>query len=63
MNTEQQVIDELKGAPEVILNEVMALIRLRKGSANSAIETALMSESTLAKDWLSPEEDKAWQHL
>ena len=26
-------------------------------------EAALLSESALAKDWLSPEEDKAWQHL
>ncbi len=26
-------------------------------------ETALMSESALAKDWLRPEEDEAWSHL
>jgi hypothetical protein len=25
--------------------------------------TYLASENVLAKDWLSPEEDKAWQHL
>jgi len=26
-------------------------------------ETALMSETSLAKDWNKPEEEKAWQHL
>jgi hypothetical protein len=26
-------------------------------------ETALLSESALAADWLRPEEDKAWSHL
>ena len=26
-------------------------------------ETALLSEMSLAKDWNTPEEDKAWQHL
>ena len=27
------------------------------------LETYLLSESGLAKDWLSPEEDKAWEQL
>ncbi len=63
MNTEQLILNELKGTPETILNEVLALIRLRKGKANSAVETTLISESSLAKDWLSPEEDEAWQNL
>ncbi len=26
-------------------------------------ETMLLSEEALAKDWLRPEEDKAWAHL
>jgi len=26
-------------------------------------ETTLLSEEALAKDWLRPEEDKAWAHL
>jgi len=32
-------------------------------SEMSAIETALLSEKSLAKDWNTPEEDKAWAHL
>lgn len=27
------------------------------------LETALLSESALAKDWLTPEEDEAWKDL
>jgi hypothetical protein len=29
----------------------------------STSETALLSEATLAKDWLRTEEDEAWSHL
>jgi len=29
----------------------------------STMETALMSEKSLAKDWNTVEEDKAWAHL
>jgi hypothetical protein len=29
----------------------------------STSETALLSEATLAKDWLRAEEDEAWSHL
>lgn len=31
--------------------------------AAKASETALLSEKSLAEDWLRPEEDKAWSHL
>lgn len=27
------------------------------------LETALLSESSLQKDWLTPVEDEAWKHL
>jgi len=29
----------------------------------SAMETALLSEKSLARDWDTPEEDEAWSHL
>ena len=63
MNTKDRIARELDGASPDLLNEVWALIKLRKGLTDSSIETALMSESSLAKDWLSPQEDEAWQHL
>lgn len=30
---------------------------------SEGLETYLLSESALAKDWLSPEEDEAWKGL
>jgi hypothetical protein len=30
---------------------------------NEKLETAILSESLLASDWSTPEEDEAWQHL
>jgi len=30
---------------------------------NEISDTALLSESALAKDWLNPEEDEAWSYL
>ncbi|WP_319422844.1 DUF2281 domain-containing protein [Pleurocapsa sp. FMAR1] len=30
---------------------------------NEKIETISLSESALSKDWSTPEEDEAWQHL
>jgi AbrB family looped-hinge helix DNA binding protein len=38
--------------------EIRPIKQISKG-----METALLSEKTLAKDWLTPEEDKAWKHL
>lgn len=34
-----------------------------KNAINDNILTHFASEKVLAKDWLSPEEDKAWQYL
>ena len=36
---------------------------LEENSIISTSETALLSEATLAKDWLRQEEDEAWSHL
>lgn len=41
-------------------------VELRTDKPDSKInvdEVTLMSEQSLAKDWLAPEEDKAWQNL
>lgn len=37
-----------------------ALLTLLPTAAN---EAALLAESSLAEDWLKPEEDTAWAHL
>ena len=50
-----------KGLP--LPDYLLTLIRGRKTLPIEGVENYLLSESALAKDWLSPEEDEAWQHL
>lgn len=60
----EMLIRELEDLPEVFLQEVSDFVRfLKSKAAQEHLETALLSESTLRKDWLKPEEDKAWQRL
>ena len=50
--------------PEPALEEVLDFVRFLKAKQASELnETATLSEPALAKDWLRPEEDEAWQHL
>ena len=39
------------------------LVTVLEEPAINVSETALLSESVLAKDWNKPEEDEAWLHL
>jgi hypothetical protein len=49
---------------EPYLEEMLVFIHFLKGKASKErMETAILSESVLAKDWLSPEEDEAWKNL
>jgi len=55
---------ELEDLPEASLQEVLDFVRFLKAKATEEhLETALLSESSLRKDWLRPEEDEAWQSL
>jgi hypothetical protein len=36
---------------------------LEEKPTTTVSETALLSEATLAEDWMKPEEDEAWSHL
>jgi hypothetical protein len=46
--------------PRIKLPSGRALLTLLKPIV---YETELLSEQSLAKEWLNPEEDKAWAHL
>jgi hypothetical protein len=37
--------------------------RNSKQLASTRVENALLAEASLAKDWLSVDEDAAWKHL
>ena len=40
-----------------------ALVTILADEPSDALETALLSEPSLAEDWNRPEEDAAWSHL
>ena len=50
-----------KGLP--LPDYLLAVIQERKMKYSEGMETYLLSESALAKDWLRPEEDEAWWDL
>ena len=64
MNTKEKLINEIENAPEPFLSEVLDFVHFLKAKASrEKLDVAVMSESSLAKDWLKPEEDAAWESL
>jgi hypothetical protein len=64
MTKKDQLLNEIEEIPEPLLAEVLDFIRFLKTKiAKEGIEMAIVSESSLKKDWLKPVEDKAWQNL
>ena len=64
MNTKEELINEIEKTPEPLLFEVLDFVNFLKAKASrEKLEIAMMSESSLAKDWLKKEEDEAWQSL
>lgn len=55
----KQLVDKLTPGQQLELAEYLAAKSKRKGVG----EEALLSEAVLAKDWLRPEEDRAWASL
>jgi len=57
-------MNEIKEVPEPFLTEVLDFVHFIKAKiAREKLDIAIMSESSLGKDWLKPEEDEAWQDL
>ena len=64
MSKKDMIISELNNIPENLIEEILDYISfLKSKSLKEKTELTLMSESSLRKDWLKPEEDKAWQDL
>ncbi len=60
----EDIIHEINEVPEPYLEEVLDFILfIKMKSQSNKMETMLMSESSLKKDWLKPEEDEAWKDL
>ena len=63
MSKREFIAQELERLPEQDLDRLMAFLRsLADAHAEAAIPTAA-AESSLEKDWLTPEEDAAWASL
>ena len=64
MNAKELLLKEVENIPEFILEEVWNFLQFLKFKYNKdKLETSLLSESSLEKDWLKLEEDEAWQNL
>jgi hypothetical protein len=61
----QLLLNEIETIPESTLKEVLDFLLFIKAreSQQEQLEISLLSEPVLAEDWLTPEEDEAWQHL
>ena len=58
------LLKEIETLPAACLDEVVNFVVWIKHRELSQIpETMLLSETALAKDWSTPEEDKAWADL
>jgi hypothetical protein len=63
MSTRELIDMELDRMPHQDLDKLLSLLRnLREIQVEAALPI-LAAESSLSKDWLSPEEDAAWANL
>ncbi len=64
MNTKELLLQEIEQVPEPILEGVLDFLRyLKAKKILQRQEATLLSEPSLAKDWLRPEEEEAWRDL
>ena len=64
ISKKDQIIEELDKFPEKLVDEILHYMKyLKEKYSTENIETAIMSESSLKKDWFRQEEDEAWQDL
>ena len=64
MNKKDLIAKEIEQVPEPLLEEVLDFVQfLKSRRMQEKLEIGLLSESSLKKDWLRPEEDEAWGDL
>lgn len=64
MNKVDIIVSEVESLPETFLDEVLHFVQfLKRKIIMEKADTLILSESSLKKDWLRPEEDEAWQNL
>ncbi len=60
MNKKQIIVQKLESVPEKDFDALLGFIRSLKARSGEDAEPALLAESALMQDWLSPEEDASW---
>lgn len=64
MHQKEILIREIDELPADLLQEVLDFVRFLKSQAvKERLETAILSEQVLGRDWLRPEEEEAWSDL
>jgi hypothetical protein len=64
MLSKEALHKEIDALPEEFTEEIYDFVNfLKRKRIKESMETALLTESSLRKDWLSAEEDEVWQDL
>jgi hypothetical protein len=63
MSTRELIDRELDRMPQKELDKLLPLLQILRDTQVEAALPMLAAESSLSKDWLSPEEDAAWANL
>ena len=64
MPLKDAILQEIEQMPDALLDDVLSFVRsLKVQHLRIDLETCLLSEAMLAKDWLRAEEEEAWQDL
>jgi hypothetical protein len=65
INVKEHLLKEIEKTSDSTLKEVLDFLLFIKFRElqQEQLEISLLSEPSLAEDWLTPEEDEAWQHL
>ena len=64
MSKKELLIREIEQVPEPFLDEVLDFVHFLKTKIiKEKLDITIVSESSLKKDWLRPEEDEAWRSL
>ena len=64
MDIKSLIIDKIEKLPDEYLDELLDFVNFLESRAlEEKFGAAIASETSLKKDWLSPEEDEAWKDL
>ena len=63
MSDKELLKQEIEKLPDHKAAEVLDYVRFLITQENEILSSTLVSEPSLATDWLTPEEDEAWKDL